>query len=523
MPRGKPKPRARRAAKKPVTPAPVPYLEQLPPELLIDIFEQIRLNAIEAGPPQSTTPYSRTLLPHVRRNLYRDVVIKNYSSLRSFVKNHSNPDIPSLVTSLIVNCDNPTGSCNDDDGETLDSVSTTDIFEFFVKTTRLLALKIRGSTQLSDLFLTHRFAACTLSAVNEMHLVLEHDIQKTSAQRFRWIGKYWLGVLSVTFYKPLMIAAGVEIAEEDVRALGRGVEGLSVNDSATGEGREVRGGDSDGGDSERGDSDWGSSIEDESESDMEDETDDSLCDSIFILDVTADLSFTHDLPAFVSMFPSLDNFSILETGIDAPDFFPLLEALPETLSYLHIEKDRPKFDLANSSMDTLPFRLPSLESLSTVGVKCTPLFYQDLHSLSDLEYLEFGPWTEVRYEAIEMIIKSGPQKILNLRSLGLDFGGERGPTYWDCDEISYDEDGNYTPHPDWSLPEFSEVFTREDADRLVVLAGEEGIVLDSSLQEAMAIDDEFWEEVTLLEELQAEHASEHSYAGSYESDSDRDV
>lgn len=502
-------------------------LEQLPPELLLVIFESIRVDTISEQLPQSKAPFSLTLLPYVRRNLYRDIDIRSYSQLLALVRNHSNRQIPSLIQSLSINCGCTCGSSDHheaQEGTTWNSIKRGDIFSFFVETTNLKSLQIRGPTQLSQLPLRRHFASCTLPALDTLDIVVALDSASMPAEHFKWIARYQLYELRVEFVgEETVIPDQVEGLLEEVEAEGgieSGLKALAIEDADAEEGREGGSGEAvDDVGSEDNESDW----EDESDletSDSNEEEDIVHHNHIGILRLRTILSDTRFVP-FIAMFHSLLTLTLSDKGPRNSNFIPLLNAIPPD-ELLNIEINGKLGSL--SPIDAVIPRFRSLHSLQITSIKCTPLLFDNLSTLPNLHMLLIGAFCDPSYDDLAAIIRTGPRKMKNLLLVLDHLVFERGTTYEEAGFDPYvDDEGDFQPYPDWHPPAFTPRFSREDADQLLELADEEGMRLEGNLEEAIEVYDEWVGELIFCEDLQADIEAEYeneTYSDEEEKDYD---
>lgn len=545
------------------SPSTLSHFEQLPPELLAAVFEQIRLDTILAGLPQSTTPYSRTLLPFVRRNLYRNITIKTNSKLRALVANHQHEEIPSLIRSLTIKCACKCGSAEhveSQPGTNFESIDEDDLFAFFVQTTDIKELQIRGPTQLSNLLLSREYTDCCLASLESLTLTVAIDSTKSLARQFKWIGGYAFCDLDLDLVEEEdVVAVGASImevfeelveeafeqrtlddeteegsveevveeaveevfggtveevaVERDEWTLEDGIEALASRGRGTARNAEVGSSvpstaeeeESEEEDKE-GDSDWEDT--DSGPSSGGDSDEDAYHNHISFLSLSANLS-NPQLVEFIQIFRSLAIVSFFDTGDPHPNLLPLLEAIPaDDLVSLELNTD---FDSPRLSVpiDNVVLRFQNLDRFCINSSDCTTALLNNLATLPSLHRLSLGPSCSFSFASLEAIIRPGPGKMLNLGHLDLDFFFVRGTSLEEADYEPYvNDEGDYCPYPNWCPPDFSDEFSREHAERLIAMLEEEDIMLEGNLREAIDVYDDFFDQLIECEQLQAEVEAE---------------
>lgn len=365
------------------SPATLSRLEQLPPELLLVIFEQIRLNTVSDRLPQFTTPFSRTLLPYIRRNLYRRIRIKNYQELAALVQNHANPRITSLVRSLLIGHGHRPESLENavsESGVGWNSISRRDIFDFFRGAVELEVLKICDPTQLSKLIISRDFALSTLPNVKVLELVVAVEIGETRAAQFKWIGGYEsLDTLDVKFVETE--SGVVEGEEANVESE---VGELAIENGADGVGMWDGGRNDDVEDVWEGidDSEQGSECAEESAN-----SDLAYRNRITTLRMSGALNDPQYVD-FIKPFHWLQEAGFFDDGTGEPNLVPLLEAMScEDLAILSIASDLIRDPADQQRIDTVILRFQLLQSLYIAMVDCSSQLLRNLSTLPSLHTL----------------------------------------------------------------------------------------------------------------------------------------
>lgn len=135
------------------------FLEQLPVEIIGNVFEWLRISQYQ----QTTAPLSRTLVHFVRRNLYREVNVRqsHFLDFCDTVKRH---DLHPIIHRLTINWD------PDSDEEANWQPHQNRILSFFRSTTQITHLDVEFLASMSLLLLSPTFASTCLPKVNSLVL-----------------------------------------------------------------------------------------------------------------------------------------------------------------------------------------------------------------------------------------------------------------------------------------------------------------------------------------------------------------
>ena len=425
------------------------FLERLPHELLLVVFNWIRIIAQLEGSQPSLEPLSKTLVPFVRRNLYRNVKI-NVSSFLEFCSTADRHSLHSGICGIVMRISY--GSCEPDWRPHEDR-----LLHFFRSTTQLAHIDFQALSHLPLLLLSLTFASVCLPNLQSLFVTV-HQPDLVAAFRFRRLYSQ-LEMLTVISKNVMDLPAAVEAPEWFGRSDFDGVE-LPL-------------------------------------------------DRVSELNLRNDLDQV-ETPEFVSTFTAIRECALSIDWLYAQwDLVRILEHLCPThlrsLSIREVDHDDNAAVFCEGTAAAI-LRLEQLDLLELSGNAFSANLFPILHRLPNLAtlYLDENPY--ITLPALESLLV-GPKKIETLLTLEVFWSMQnecwRGNSYRDVDHVfSHSEDYGmehlFCP-VGWEEPRWSDEFPLEDAVSFLELAEEVGVDPGDHLQEAMQIEVDYEDELEQYE------------------------
>ena len=461
----------------------ISFLEQLPPELLTVIFDQVGRSSHAQWNP-SKALLGRILLPFIQKNFYAKVHLDSYSALRILAHTVvSAPDLGHHIKALTIQ----QKSIEQD----IDFVQIPlqILFDFFLSSPKLTVLAIHDAHHLLYRLLTPKFAFHALNALVELsftNVPLPSQHSKKDITRL---------------FRPLL-CSGSRIVKLDANfteavAMAKiGKDGAGDEEVVTGVQYEL---DEDADDLEH--------EQESSEMAFGVNATDNWIGDVDHLRIEADFSFVR-LKDFGSLFPVLTSLTLVDTSTtDVTDFERFLSTInPAQITSLNLESH---WWAAENELDINWSQYEELQELTING--CGILSYdlfENLHKLEELTSIEIGPGANPEYDDLVSILhpdyEKYPDAFLLLTSLKLNhLPLERGTTYNDSidryesdyPEPTFDRDGEMVPHEDWNLDWLS--LSLEEAESLVRLAGKT-VDLGAKFRDAIRIQAEYEMEIVAV-------------------------